>query len=44
MQRKYYFEDFAPGDVWNIEGPLVTKEEIVDFERVAPEAGGGTPR
>jgi acyl dehydratase len=31
MQYKYYFEDFAPGDVWEIEGPVVTKEEIVDF-------------
>jgi acyl dehydratase len=31
MQRKYYFEDFAPGDVWDIEGPVITKEEIIEF-------------
>jgi len=29
--KKYYFEDFVPGDVWEAEGPLVTKEEIIDF-------------
>ena len=31
MQRKYYFEDFALGDVRDIEGPVVTKEEIIEF-------------
>ena len=31
MPRKYYFEDFAPGDVWEMESPVLTKEEIVDF-------------
>jgi len=30
-RRKYYFEDFVPGDVWEAEGPQVTKEDIVDF-------------
>jgi acyl dehydratase len=31
MQTKYYFEDFAPGSIWEIEGPIVTKEEIIEF-------------
>lgn len=30
-KRKYYFEDFAPGNSWDIEGPVLTKQEIVDF-------------
>jgi acyl dehydratase len=30
-RRKYYFEDFSPGDVWEMEGPAISKEEIVDF-------------
>ena len=30
-KRKYYFEDFAPGKVWDIEGPVLTKQEIIDF-------------
>ena len=31
MAIKYYFEDFAPGHSWEIEGPVLTKEEIVEF-------------
>ena len=29
--RKYYFEDFAIGDVWEMQSPVITKEEIVEF-------------
>lgn len=29
--KKYYFEDFAPGDVWEMESPAISKEEIIDF-------------
>lgn len=29
--KTYYFEDFAPGDAWDVEGPVLTKEEIVEF-------------
>jgi len=28
---KYYFEDFEPGHMIEIEGPTLTQEEIVDF-------------
>ena len=31
MSLKYYFEDFVPGTVWEMQGPVLTKEEIVDF-------------
>ncbi len=31
QDKKYYFEDFPPGSTWEIEGPIVTKEEIVEF-------------
>ncbi len=30
-KRKYCFEDFAPGDVWDIPGPVLTQQEIVEF-------------
>ena len=30
-QGKYYFEDFAPGDVWEMESPVITREEMVEF-------------
>lgn len=33
MTRKYYFEDFQPGQVREIDGPVVTREEIVEFAR-----------
>jgi acyl dehydratase len=31
--KKYYFEDFSPGRVWEMEGPTLGKDEIVDFAR-----------
>ena len=31
MTKKFYFEDFAPGRVWEMEGPTLSKPEIVEF-------------
>jgi acyl dehydratase len=31
LSKKYYFEDFAPGRVWEMAGPALAKEEIVEF-------------
>lgn len=31
MPRRYYFEDFTVGDVWEMQSPVITKEEIVEF-------------
>lgn len=33
MNHKYYFEDFRPGQVLEIGGPVVTREDIVEFAR-----------
>ena len=33
MTCKYYFEDFQPGQVREIDGPVLTREEIVEFAR-----------
>ena len=33
MTKKYHFEDFAPGRAWEIDGPTLGKEEIVEFAR-----------
>ena len=33
MTKKYYFEDFTPGRVWEMDGPTLGKDEIVDFAR-----------
>jgi len=33
VTKKYHFEDFTPGRVWELEGPTVGKEEIVEFAR-----------
>ena len=30
-RKKYHFEDFSPGDVWEIESRAISKEEIIDF-------------
>jgi acyl dehydratase len=27
----YYFEDFVPGRVWEIDGPALAKEEMIEF-------------
>jgi acyl dehydratase len=32
-QKKYFFEDFAVGRVWDIDGPTLTRESIVEFAR-----------
>ncbi|MBI2319802.1 MAG: MaoC family dehydratase [Betaproteobacteria bacterium] len=29
--KKYYFEDFIPGSTWEIQGPTLSKEDIVEF-------------
>jgi acyl dehydratase len=29
--KRYYFEDFSPGDVWEMESPPISKEEIMEF-------------
>jgi acyl dehydratase len=31
--KKYFFEDFAVGRTWDIAGPTLTKESIVEFAR-----------
>jgi acyl dehydratase len=31
MSKRLYFEDFTPGRAWEVEGPTLTKEEIVEF-------------
>jgi acyl dehydratase len=31
LTKKYYFEDFSPGRVWEMQGPTLSKEEIVEF-------------
>jgi acyl dehydratase len=33
VTKKYYFEDFAPGRTWEIDGPTVSRDEIVEFAR-----------
>jgi acyl dehydratase len=33
VTKKFHFEDFTPGRVWEIDGPTVGKEEIVEFAR-----------
>jgi acyl dehydratase len=33
VTKKYYFEDFTPGRVWEMEGPALAKAEIVEFAR-----------
>lgn len=33
MTKKYYFEDFAPGRTWEIEGPAIGGDDIVAFAR-----------
>jgi len=33
MTCKYYFEDFQPGQVREIDGPALTRDEIVEFAR-----------
>ena len=30
MTKKYHFEDFAPGRTWEIDGPTVSRDEIVE--------------
>lgn len=29
--KRYYFEDFSPGDVWEMESPPISKQEIIEF-------------
>jgi len=31
LTKKYHFEDFTPGRVWEIDGPTIGKDEIVEF-------------
>jgi acyl dehydratase len=31
VTKKYHFEDFTPGRVWEMDGPTVAKDEIVEF-------------
>lgn len=31
MGEKYHFEDFVPGTTWEIAGPTLTQEEIIEF-------------
>lgn len=31
MTKRYYFEDFAVGRVWEADGPSLSKDEIVEF-------------
>lgn len=31
MTAKLHFEDFAPGQTWEVDGPVVTREEIIEF-------------
>jgi acyl dehydratase len=31
--KRYHFEDFTPGRVWEIEGPTLGRDEIVEFAR-----------
>jgi acyl dehydratase len=33
VTKKFHFEDFTPGRVWEIDGPKVGKDEIVEFAR-----------
>lgn len=33
MKKRSYFEDFAPGQTWDVDGPAITRDEIVDFAR-----------
>lgn len=33
MTKRYYFEDFSPGRVWETDGPTLAKDEIVEFAR-----------
>ena len=33
MTKKYHFEDFTPGRVWEMEAPTLGKDEIIDFAR-----------
>ena len=33
MTKKYYFEDFTPGRVWEMDGSTLGKDELVDFAR-----------
>jgi acyl dehydratase len=33
VTKRYYFEDFTPGRVWELEGPALAKAEIVEFAR-----------
>jgi len=31
--KRFYFEDFVPGRVWEARSPVLTSEEIIDFGR-----------
>ena len=31
--KRFYFEDFVPGRVWEATGAVVSSEEIIDFGR-----------
>jgi acyl dehydratase len=33
VTKKYHFEDFTPGSVWEMDGPTLGKDEIVEFAR-----------
>jgi acyl dehydratase len=33
MTKRYYFEDFTPGRVFEIDGPTLHKDEMVEFAR-----------
>jgi acyl dehydratase len=33
MTKRYYFEDFTPGRVFELDGPALDKAEIVEFAR-----------
>jgi acyl dehydratase len=33
VAKKYYFEDFTPGRVWETAGPTLDKDEIVEFAK-----------
>jgi acyl dehydratase len=31
LTKRYYFEDFSVGRAWEIDGPVLSKDEIVEF-------------
>lgn len=30
-KKKYHFEDFVPGSTWEVQGPTLTQEDIIEF-------------